>query len=242
MRTSIIMTLITTGLGLVGHSASASSPAGVWSIPQLVQVLEEASDRPLVVLEGLFARYTGDGEAPIGLSGYAEAEWGVMYYRCLAGEKELCLMQWDELKTAAASSDACRGWGNQEEAPGTIRAYGTPSDPDDFRISGGVVTGFTPCEYLRAIPAPEPVAYGTAEPVADETAEPVAEAAVEEIVEPVVEAPVATEEAPVESGGDTRPEPAPNVEDEGGGCAAGGADAALLGLIALGLVLRRRRC
>lgn len=242
MRT-LIPTFFMTGFvcATIG-TAHASAPAGVWSIPQLVDIIEEASDRPLLVLEGLFTTFIGEGDGPDdvpALGGYSDAAWGVMYYQCKAGDKDMCLMQWGELKAALAAEEPCRGWGNQDAAPGTVRPYGTPTGPDVYPIDGGVVTGFTPCEYLHTVPPPpaepqpEPVAEVNPEPVAEEPAPPTEETSAEPSPEPTPEPAV---ESSVET--DTRPTAMPTTSDGGDDCSAGGAGG-LLGLLAL--ALRRRR-
>lgn len=241
---------------LTGASAFASSPAGVWSRPDGVTILDADEAQPMVVIEGLFAVWTGEG--PVGedwgMKGYEHAAWGVMVYRCAVDDKAMCLLQWDEIKTAA-NDDGCVGWGDQETEAGTVRADDDTTSPDVWPLGTGVVPGFTPCTYLAAIPAAEPAPEASPEPGPELEAEP----------------PPMTEEPPVEEIAEASPEPGPEPTAEpttevsatttttadtststdtavsgdaaeGGGCAGGGLGGlpALLGLVAL-LIPRRRR-
>jgi len=229
--------------------ALASSPSGVWSLPDSVTILDEDEPQPMVVIEGLFTVWSGDG--PVGgnwgMQGYEDAAWGFMVYRCKVDDKALCLMQWGEIVTAAGD-DACVGWGDQETAAGSVRATGDTSSPDTYPLALGVVTGVTPCSYLATIPPREPVEPGpepVAEPVPDLPTVPPEEAPVELAPEPgpepvpeaAAEATTTTTAGDTMSGGDTA---VTGDEAEGGGC-VGGALPSLWGmLVALALARRRR--
>ncbi len=197
MRT--LPTIISTTLLIaLAGGAHASGPAGVWSLPDAVTILDAEGDRPSVVIEGLFTVWTGDG--PVGgawgMQGYEDGAWGVMVYKCEADEKAMCLMQWGEILTAT-TTDGCVGWGNQDEAAGTVRDDGDTADPDAYPIDQGVISGVTPCGYLTALPPRDPPVEAGPEPMPE---------AIPDIQPP--------EEEPVETTPEPGPEPTPEPAAE----------------------------
>src|SRR5262245_61344986 len=103
-------------LGLGTTQAWASFPAGVWGLPDSVEVLEGESATPKVKISGLFMVYTGTG--PLGgqwaMDGYEAPLAGYLYYVCPSADKKpVCLQEWQDIKTSA-EQDSCVGWGESQ--------------------------------------------------------------------------------------------------------------------------------
>ena len=147
MRALLVLALIT-----VAPAAFASAPAGVWAVPAGVTVIGAESDTPTVIIIGRFTVHTGQGSegSQWGFAGFEPTVEGYMQYICKAGDKDMCLLQWDDI-SKAAQDKACVGWGGNDGSNGVVHATGSANEtPDEWDLAMGVVSGFMPCEYLAS--------------------------------------------------------------------------------------------
>lgn len=136
----------------LASTARASHPAGVWALVDEATVIIEPgmADPTMIRIDGLFMvsnQKPNFEQYP----GYGEPQYGYMYYNCSEKEIATCLMEWKELQAIAGSDDNCRGWGdNSLPDNGSVRDLAPPVDPDLYPLSMGILTGFTPCDALKA--------------------------------------------------------------------------------------------
>jgi MYXO-CTERM domain-containing protein len=128
-------------------AAQASSPAGVWIVPDRVVLLPDENQPRTLQISGLLTLHSGTGPvSDWGYPGFEQPQHGTLFYTCAAGQEAMCKMQWREL---AAALGSCVGFGSLTEGAGQLRAAVGQSDvPDVYPIGMGVVHGYTPCELL----------------------------------------------------------------------------------------------
>jgi hypothetical protein len=137
----------------LASTARASHPAGVWAlVDEATVIIEPGMDDPTMIrIDGLFMvsnQKPNFEQYP----GYGEPQYGYMYYNCSEKEIATCLMEWKELQAIAGSDDNCRGWGDNS-LPDNGSVYAGPQlplVPDLYPLSMGILTGFTPCDALKA--------------------------------------------------------------------------------------------
>ncbi len=156
MRAPLLKGLVTGLVTLAPTVAFASYPAGVWSLPTEVTVTGAETDTPSVLITGVFTVHTGEGSVSgWGYPGFEPATAGYMHFVCKAGDKDMCLLQWQDIANAARDK-GCVGWSETGLDSGAVHPAGTPvGAPDNWHLALGVVTGFTPCEYLATYDPPE---------------------------------------------------------------------------------------
>ncbi len=151
-----LLTGLVLGLVTLAPAAFASYPAGVWSLPTEVTVTGSETDTPSVLITGVFTVHTGDGAVGNwGFSGFEPAAAGYMHFVCATGDKAMCLLQWQDIANAARDK-GCVGWSETGLDSGEVHPAGVAlGTPDPWHLAIGVVTGFTPCEYLKSYVPPE---------------------------------------------------------------------------------------
>lgn len=145
------LALVTLAVLAVAPNAHASAPAGVWARVDKVTLEQDPKDPQLIRVDGIFMVAHTLPDAP-DYPGYSVPSAGYMYYDCSDKQQAICVMEWLELAAIAGTDDRCRGWGDSSLPDnGSVRAAMAPMEkPDLYPIAQGVVTGFTPCEVLKA--------------------------------------------------------------------------------------------
>jgi hypothetical protein len=150
-RPSLGIALFVLGLAPAAH---ATGPAGIWSEVSHV-VYEPSAQAPTrIQIHGCFSFATSTPSACQGGQGaynYSCPASGYMYFECPAGDEALCKLQWSEIE-ASIGQPSCVGWGQFDQAKGSVRAItDPPSNPDPYPLGMGVDTvGGTPCLVLDA--------------------------------------------------------------------------------------------
>ena len=168
------------------RTAVASYPCSTYVVPSSVE-LEPSDDAATgVVIHGAFFQLTSDTAMT-----YANPRCGVMHFACVAGQEEMCRMQWKELRDAVSPTpQVCEGFGSWNVIPmATIRDEGGPlAAPDAWDLGMGVSQGGyldNKCPPAMHLACPLPAADGGA--VTD--AAPPTDAAPSDDAAPAVDAP-----------------------------------------------------
>lgn len=150
-RTRWVVGSIVAGAALgacFASTALASYPAGVWVRVESVAFEPSEANATRIQIRGAAMLFDNSTNGPY--FGYTAPALGYLYYECPAGKEATCALEWQDVKNNIGTPiETCIGLGDQSIPTGSLRDGGTtPSKPDGYPISMGVLSGFSPCQVL----------------------------------------------------------------------------------------------
>jgi hypothetical protein len=119
--------------------AAASYPCSTYVVPSRVELQPSDDAATRVVIHGAFLQLTSDTAMS-----YGDPRCGVMYFACVAGQEEMCRMQWNELRAAVSPTpQLCQGFGSWNVlSTAALREEGAPlGTPDAWDLGMGITQG-----------------------------------------------------------------------------------------------------
>jgi MYXO-CTERM domain-containing protein len=138
-----------------GRLAVASDPLSTYTVPSLVELQPDDTTATRVVIHGAFFNLTSAANFT-----YADPKCGVMHFQCVAGQEDMCRMQWTELRAAISPTPTlCYGFGTREVlTTATLYAEGQPlGTPDAWDLGMGIGQGVyldNKCPAARMLTCP----------------------------------------------------------------------------------------